>query len=210
MVRRNKKTRPILIMANYKKQYQELRSQGVSKREAKQYARMVLKGHKTLLSKIEQDFIEKHPEYQDRVIEEVEEVRGYTDFILIDKEPFLEIEWKRTLQHLAFCNIDISKAESSFRKAGNRLNFKRMMNYMNQGDNFLKYGANIYTPVFEELLADPEVAPVTQEDPKPDDAIPEITGGKSPRGKSPRKYSRRYRWVGPPVAGQYEGPIEGQ
>ena len=186
---------------NYQKQYQEYRSKGISKREAKQYARMVMVGKKAPFTEIEHQFMEEHPEYRGKVTEEVQDVRGYTDFQIIDGEPFLLIDWEPTPQHLAFCNIDITRAKSSFNKAGNKDNYKKLMGFLNQDDNLTKYGTNIYDPTFEEILADPESDqnnenPESEEEPKPEeDPNPR---GKSPR-KTPRKHPRSHYLVGPPI-----------
>ena len=182
--------------SEYKKQYQELRAKGLSKHNSNQYARMIITGKKSF-TEVEQKFMEDHPEYEDKVSEDVQDVKGYTDFTIIEDEPFLEIEWKRSLQHLAFCNIDIAQTRSSFRKAENRKNFDKLMSFLNRDDNLIKYGANIYHPVFEKLLADTDSeGPESEEEPKPEeDPNPR---GKSPR-KAPRKHPRSHYLVGPPI-----------
>ena len=154
-------------------------------------------GKKAPFTEIEHQFMEEHPEYRGKVTEEVQDVRGYTDFQIIDGEPFLLIDWEPTPQHLAFCNIDITRAKSSFNKARNRKNFDKLMSFLNRDDNLIKYGANIYHPVFEKLLADTDSeGPESEEEPKPEeDPNPR---GKSPR-KAPRKHPRSHYLVGPPI-----------
>ena len=124
----------------YKKYYQELRAKGISKHDSNQYARMVTNGIKKPLSKIEELFIEEHPEYKDKVSEDLQEVKGYSDFFIKDDEPFVKVDWKSTEQHLIFCNINKRQAEASFAEAGNTVNFKKMIDYFNKDQNLAKYG----------------------------------------------------------------------
>ena len=101
-------------------------------RQAKKFARVLTKGHKIPFSKYEQEFIDKHPEFQGQVSENYYLVKKFTGFRVNENGVGLvRTQYEETEEPINLINIEINEAKQSFEEAGNSKEYQKMLEYAN-------------------------------------------------------------------------------
>jgi len=114
-------------------QYQKVRAEGKTRREAKKYARVVASEYKVPFSDAEKKFINDHPKYQGRVTEGCYMVKKFVGFMINENDVGLvRTQYEETEEPTNCVNIEINEAKKSFEEEGNADQYVTMLKYANE------------------------------------------------------------------------------